>query len=84
MQKITGKEIKIRMDDSFLDELDRIAKRMKMPRNRVIRILLEHGVDLYANYEAIGVWRLQDILTRTKNKVKESTDAMLFKITGRI
>ena len=79
MQKIHGPMVTLKIKQEDVDELDRIAKRVKLNRNQLIRNCVEVGLDIMHGYEKIGVIKLIEINRRTMKAIKEETQPGLFK-----
>lgn len=79
MQKIEGRELKIKFTHEMLEELDRLSKRVGLRRNELIRNYIELGIDITHGYEKLGIVRLLEIKRRTKKSVSQDVVAPLFK-----
>jgi len=85
MQRIEGREIRIKLKHEDIEELDRLAKRIFIDedkiygRNQLIRNLIDVGLDILHGYEAVGIVRMVEIKRRLGRNVKEDTVPSLFK-----
>jgi len=80
MQKIDGPMVTLKIKKEDVAELDRIAKRVDLNRNQLIRNCVEIGLDFLHGYEKIGVVKLIEINRRVKKAVNEDTEPTLFKV----
>jgi len=72
MQKIDGRLINVMIPNVLLSEVDRIAKRQKTTRAEIIRRFLQAGVDIFSDFEKVGVVKLTEIFDRTQVTIKRS------------
>ena len=85
MQKIDGREIRIKLTHKDIAELDRLAGRIFIGeddaiegRNQLIRNLIDVGLDILHGYEAVGIIRMVEIKRRLGKNIKEDTIPSLF------
>ena len=73
MKKQNDEMVKVifMMNEKLVKDLNRISKRMNWNRSQTARAMLMFGVDVYKDFERIGIVRLSEILTRADMAVKE-------------
>lgn len=57
------KNVTIKMNDNFISRLDYLARKAKLSRHRLLKNLLDVGVDELNDYKKIGLFKL-GVLTR--------------------
>ncbi len=65
MQRI-GKQIRITVTDLQEERIERIAKRHNLPKAQVYRNMIDAGLDLYDEFESVGVVQMLDFVERVK------------------
>lgn len=70
MQKIDGKYIKVLMTTEELFEIERIAKKRKMKKAAVHRMMLDAGIHAHKDMERVGIIQLFDLFSYIKEASK--------------
>jgi len=66
MQRI-GKQIRLTVTDAQEERIKIIAKRHGIPKARVYRNMIDVGLDLYDDFEKIGVYKLVEFTEKAKD-----------------
>ena len=70
MQRI-GSQIALTVSDSQKDRVRAIANRLDIPKAQVYRNMIDVGLDLYDELEAIGVVKLVEFTRKVKEVSKD-------------
>jgi ATP-dependent protease HslVU (ClpYQ) ATPase subunit len=70
MQKI-GLQIRITVTELQEERIAKIAKRLNFSKARVYRNMIDVGLDLYDEFEKVGVWKLVEVTAKVKKLTKE-------------
>lgn len=65
------KNIQIILEKWHIQELDRIAERTGRSRSDTIRTIVGFGLDVYRDFERIGIVRLAEIFVRAEDAIRE-------------
>ena len=71
MQKIDGHRVNLKIEQSMIDEIDRIAGRLGNKRNDMIRNLLDVALFIYSGYEKSGVIKAFEWSEGIKKRLKK-------------
>ena len=74
MKEINGKLVSIKMPDNLIDEVERIAKKRKMTRAEVYRMMVELGTEIHRDMEKVGVVAAVDFIYYCKQALKTQND----------
>jgi len=78
MQRIDGSKVVFVCPEDILEKVDKIAKRHGHTRSEAIRILLSFGSDVYGDFEAVGIVKLAEVVSRSQATIKRSIQRNLF------
>lgn len=68
MQRI-GDQICFNIPDDMKEKVDLIIKRHKMTRAEAVRALLSLGVEVYEDFEKVGIPQFAEMMKRTKQAI---------------
>lgn len=73
MQRIeTGTDVHVILTEEQIKEIDRIGSRYgNRKRAETIRRLLDFGIDVYRDFERVGIVQLVDVADRTRKAIQE-------------
>jgi len=72
MQRIDGQNIFVRVPNTTLAEVDRMAKRLGLTRSEMVRNMLDSGCSILRAYEGAGVVKAMDVFRRAEKAFRET------------
>jgi len=84
MQKIHGRDVRLKFESETLKDLTEISRELskeyghRFSRSETIRVLVEMGVDAYKEYRKIGVKDIYTVKERTGRAVTKALFPELF------
>jgi metal-responsive CopG/Arc/MetJ family transcriptional regulator len=70
MQRI-GEQINVTIPEDLKEKIDQVAKRHDYSRSEATRKLLELGVEIYTEFESIGVPQLIEMINKGKKAIRD-------------
>lgn len=79
-QRIDGKSFTLIMPHDLTNRLKRVEKRLDMTRAEAMRQTMNFGLDVYEDFEKLGVVKLAEVFSRVRGMIQEgSGQQKLFK-----
>lgn len=71
MQKIDGQHLDVIFPSEMISRLDKASARLKLSRSQTIRNMVDVGLTLYDDFEAVGVVKLVEVVARAKKAIRK-------------
>lgn len=71
MKPIDGRVVTIKLPEEMIREVDRIANKRKMSRADVYRMMVDLGLELHRDMEAVGVIAAVDFVYYCRQALRE-------------
>ena len=84
MQKIHGRDVRLKFEKNLLNDLTEISESLskeygsRFTRSETIRVLVQMGVDIYHEYRKVGVKDIYAMKERTGKAVEKALFPELF------
>lgn len=77
-QRIEGEKIHIKMPAELLKKVDIACRKTGLNRSQMIRNFADIGADIFSIYNAVGIFDVYEIITKTKKKIAGDVSPGLF------